>query len=376
MKKTILTAFLLMTSLVCFSQETSCFMSFVESKHFIPVIVFICCVILCPLLIWLKNKPAKRYIEEHPGSVKSRFLEALLSTPIIVALIIVVSYFTLKGLPFVEKYEPAVTTAYYAVFALNLVWFVVVLVHTLLDSAYARSKTYNDGKHAIDINVIRTIKKISSFFIWFVGIIWVLNILGVDIAALVTTLGIGGVAIALAAQETVKNVIGGLTILTDQTLRIGDRIVALNIDGFVEDIGLRTTKVRLLDNRIVSIPNSKLVDAEITNVTSEPTRKVVCRVGVTYDTTPEKMKEALNILKDIANSKKDLKNECVAAFEDFGDSSLNIMFAYFIKSPRSADYFKIVSEVNLEILTRFNAAGLDFAFPTRTVIVQDNSQNS
>lgn len=340
-----------------------------NSEYLIPVSIFIACLLLCPVLLWISKKPVARYIEKHPDTTWSRILQNVFSTALIFAFVLVASYFTIKDLPIVAKYESGVRQGYGVLFALNIIWFLTGFFDSLLDGAYLRSKVFNNGKNAIDINVIKTLKKILHFFLWFIGIIWALNILGVDIAALVTTLGIGGVAIALAAQETVKNIIGGLTILTDRTVRIGDRIIVNGIDGFVEDIGLRTTKIRQLDNRLVSIPNSKMVDTHITNITVEPTRKVVCMLGLTYDTSPEKMKEALAILKSLPMGNSKISKDVIAIFDSFGDFSLNIQFIYYIKAPRENNVFEVTSKINMAILEKFNAAGLNFAFPTQTIVM-------
>lgn len=339
-----------------------------ESEHIISICIFIGSVLLCPLLIWLGRHPIAKIAEKHEG-VFFTILKNLFRTPFIIAFVLVVSWFTIQKLPFVEPYKESVARGYMVVFVLNIVWFLASLADSLLDRMYTRSAEKNNGKSTIDINVIKTAKKAVSTLLWLFGIIWSLKILNIDIAALLTTLGIGGVTLAFAAQDTVKSIIGGITILVDKVLRIGDRIKIGDIEGFVEDIGLRTTKIKLLDNRIVSVPNSKMVDTPITNVTSEPTRKVVCYLGLTYDTTPAKMKEALEILKNLPNENHKITKNVTATFDNFGAFSLNILFIYYIKSPRENDTFEETSVVNMTVLEKFNAAGLNFAFPTQTIVM-------
>ena len=340
----------------------------IDPEQIVPICIFIGSVLLCPLLIWLGKHPIKKLTDEHNG-IFFAFLKLIFSTPVIIAFVLVVSWFTIQKLPFIQPYQKSVTRGYMVVFVINAIWFLVDLIDSILDRAYKRSKEKYGNESSLDINLVKTIKKIVSFVLWFLALIWSLELLGVDIAALVTTLGIGGVAVALAAQETVKNLIGGLTILSDKTLRIGDRILANGIDGFVEDIGLRTTKIRALDNRIISIPNSNLVTTAITNVTTEPTRKVVCKLGLTYDTPPAKMKEALAILKALPKENDHITDNITATFDSFGDFSLNILFVYYIKAPRENNTFEETSKVNMAVLEKFNAAGLNFAFPTQTVIL-------
>lgn len=340
----------------------------IDPEQIVPICIFIGSVLLCPLLIWLGKNPIKKLTDKHDG-IFFTFLKNLFHTPFVIAFVLIVSYFTIQKLPFIEPYRRNVTRGYMVVFVINAIWFLVGLIDSILDRAYKRSKEKYGSESSLDINLVKTIKKIVSFVLWFFALIWSLELLGVDIAALVTTLGIGGVAVALAAQETVKNLIGGLTILSDKTLRIGDRIQANGIDGFVEDIGLRTTKIKALDNRIISIPNSNLVNSAITNITSEPTRKVVCKLGLTYDTPPAKMKEALAILKALPQENDHITKDVLATFDSFGDFSLNILFVYYIRAPRESNTFEETSKVNMAVLEKFNAAGLNFAFPTQTIVM-------
>jgi MscS family membrane protein len=175
--------------------------------------------------------------------------------------------------------------------------------------------------------------------------------------------------VALAAQDTVKNIIGGITLFTDRPFRIGDRICFDSIDGNVEDIGVRSTKIRTLDGRIITIPNSKIVDASIENISGEPRRRVVLQLKLTSDTTPEKMKEAIAILKSIPQTVKEIGSKDISAsFSDFGDSTLIITYVYFVRKS-ATDITEAISKVNFEILNRFKQADINFEFPTRKVVI-------
>ena len=146
-------------------------------------------------------------------------------------------------------------------------------------------------------------------------------------------------------------------------IRIGDT------EGTVVDIGLRSTRLRTYDRRLVVLPNSQLIDAVITNISSEPGRRVVINLGLTYDTSPEKMQEAMSILRAMPERIAEVEpTDVTASFLEFADSALVIRFIYFIR--KGADIFETQSQVNADILTRFNAAGLSFAFPTQTIYVE------
>lgn len=325
------------------------------------------CVVVCPLMAYLGKGPIKRYIEKNPG-YKANVLQILFKTPIIVAVALLLIWLALNSLNLSDHLRLVIRNSYQIFILINISWLIDTLASFLIDKGFKISQEKLDGK-SIDVNMVKTIDKIVSVIIWAITFVVALSILGIDIKALVATLGIGGVAIALAGQDTAKNLIGGITILADRTFRIGDRIIFSGYEGIVEDIGLRSTKIRTLAGRIVTIPNGKLTDACVENVTLEHTRKVVMTLGLTYDTTPEKMQEAIKILKALPDDTKEITKDIVASFTNFNAYSLDILFVYYVKHPRHADVFAVNNKVNMKILTRFNKAGLNFAFPTQTVVL-------
>jgi len=343
----------------------------IPSNYWVSGLYLLICVVVCISLSLIGKGPVKKYAEKHPDSTRTTLLQLLCKTPFVCAIALIFLWLALYNLHLDIEYKTVISNAYHVLILLNVTWFIDDLASILIDKGFRISKDKVDSKH-IDVNMVKTIDKIVSVIIWSIALIIALSILGIDIKALVATLGIGGVALALAGQDTAKNLIGGITILGDRTFRIGDRIIAGGYDGFVEDIGLRSTKLRTLSGRLVTIPNGKLTDASIENITLESHRKVVLNLGLTYDTTPEKMSEAIAILKKIPTQVKYLKKDTVAAFTDFNDSSLGITFAYYIvkNRPESLDIFNINNEVNMIILKKFNEAGLNFAFPTQTIYVE------
>ena len=218
----------------------------------------------------------------------------------------------------------------------------------------------------LDDQLLPIVRKGGKTILWSLGIIMALNNAGYDVAALIAGLGIGGLALAMAAQDTVKNVFAGFTIFTDRPFVLGDRVVVSGFDGPVEEIGLRTTRIRTLAGRQVTIPNSSISNSAVENITSEPSRKVVMTLGLTYDTSPDGMRRAMEILGEIeAQHGEDTVNDPVIAFSGYGDFAMNVLFIYYIR--KGADIMGTQTSVNLAILDRFNAEGLAFAFPTQTI---------
>lgn len=254
----------------------------------------------------------------------------------------------------------------------NIVQFLVVLavawmVTRILDAIYREylvpiaEKSEND----LDDQLLPILQKGTKLAVWSIGIIVALNNAGYDVGALIAGLGIGGLALAMAAKDTVSNIFGGFTIFSDRPFKLNDRVKVAGFDGTVIDIGVRSTRLKTLEGRVVTIPNSTFSDSAVENVSLEPSRKVVSNLGLTYDTTPEQMQQAMTILKELAAANEGAEESVSIGFNAFGDSAMNIIFIYYIK--KSADILGTQTEMNMKILEEFTKSGLDFAFPTQTL---------
>ena len=223
-----------------------------------------------------------------------------------------------------------------------------------------------------DNYILPVLSKAVKGIIWTFGVIIGLDNIGFDITAMIAGLGIGGLALALAAQDSVKNIFAGIMIFVDKPFKVKERIQIQGYDGTVEEVGLRSTRIRTLDGRIVTIPNSTFTDNSVVNVTSQPSLKIVLNLGLTYETDEDGMQKGVDILtKIVADHSTILESDCSAGFKDFGDFSLGILFIYYIKP--DAHWLDSQNTICKEVLKRFNAAGLDFAFPTQTLLNKDIS---
>jgi MscS family membrane protein len=249
----------------------------------------------------------------------------------------------------------------------NVTWLIVRLLDALIEE-YIVPLT-EKSKSDLDDQLLPLFRKGMKVIIWSLGIIIGLNNAGYDVGAVIAGLGIGGLAFALAAQDTVKNFFGGIMIFADKPFQVGDRILVGGIDGTVKEIGIRSTRVQTLAGRIVTIPNSKFSDDAVENIDREPTRKIILNLGLTYDMSADQLEQAMNILKEIAKENgSNIEEDISVGFNAFGDFSLGIIFVYYIK--KGADILQTQTDINLEILKRFGAAGLEMAFPTQTVLHQ------
>lgn len=193
--------------------------------------------------------------------------------------------------------------------------------------------------------------------------------------SVIAGLGVGGLAIGLAAQDMIKNFFGSLMIFSDQPFELGDRVVISGTDGIVETVGFRSTRIRTLDGHLVTMPNGDVANNSIRNVSARPNIKRSFSVTVTYDTPPDKVQRAIDILNEILHEHEGMDPETPARvfFNDMTDIALSIQVIYWYHPPEYWDYCAFSQWVNFEILHRFNAEGIEFAFPTQTLFLAGDS---
>lgn len=192
---------------------------------------------------------------------------------------------------------------------------------------------------------------------------------GKEVTSILAGLGIGGLAFALAAQDTIKNFFGSMVLLADKPFEIGDRINIDGHDGPVEEVGLRSTRIRTLDGHLVTIPNGEMANKTIWNIAKRPYIRRLFNIGITYGTPPEKVREAKAILEELMKEHEGMDPEFPPRvyFNNFESSSLNLLCIYWYHPPAYWDFMDFTEQLNLQILERFNTAGIDFAFPTQTI---------
>ncbi len=223
----------------------------------------------------------------------------------------------------------------------------------------------------LDDMIVPLVRKTLRTLIVILGAVQVAQQLsGQPITSILAGLGVGGLAVALAAQDTIKNFFGSLVIFADHPFQLADRIVVDGEDGVVEEVGMRSTRIRTLDGHIVTIPNGELANKTIRNISKRPYIKRVANITVTYDTPPEKVERAMEIIReelDRANEKMHPDFPPRVFFNDFNAASLNILVIYWYAPPEYWAFLEFDQAFNLAVLRRFNDEGIEFAFPTQTL---------
>lgn len=243
------------------------------------------------------------------------------------------------------------------------IWASGVVLH-LLESYKARTLEDDPGV----ATAVGAMGFVGRLLVWSVVLVLALDNLGVDITALVTTLGIGGIAVALALQNVLSDLLASLSIVFDKPFVVGDFIIVGDLMGTVEHVGLKTTRIRSLGGEQLVFANRDLLDSRIRNFKRMQERRIVFSVGVQYDTGYEKAKRIPRMIREIVEA-QDRTRFDRAHFKGFGDSSLDFETVYFMLVPDFGTYMDTQQAINLELYRRFAEEGIEFAFPTRTVHV-------
>ena len=329
---------------------------------FIALSIIVLSVMLGKVIYWFFSKVVRLVTDKSENKLDDIIVD-MVEEPAVFMVVVIGIWLAFQSLILSETITRIIDSAYQVIIALLVGW----LLSRLFDALYKQymlplaKRTEND----LDDQLLPVLSKGVKMIIWAMAIIIGLNNAGYDVAALIAGLGIGGLALAMAAKDTVSNVFGGFTIFTDQPFKINDRIKIAGFDGTVVEIGVRSTRLKNLEGRIVTIPNAKFADAPVENVSLEPSRKVKLDLGLTYAMSAEQMQAGMDLLQTINAENEHTEENPVISFNGFGDFAMNIMFIYYIK--KGEDIAATQSEINMEILKRFNKAGLEFAFPTQTI---------
>ncbi len=251
--------------------------------------------------------------------------------------------------------------------SLLLTWLMIRLVNVGTE-VFHRWARRTDS--VLDDQLVPLVAKAAKVTVGLLATLLVLQNLGYSISGLIAGLGVGGLAVALAAQKTLSDVFGSIMLLVDRPFTVGDWIQSPdgNVEGVVEEIGFRSTKIRTFEKTLVYVPNSRLADFIIDNIEQRPIRRVWITVGVTYDTTRDRMQEVVGQIRSmLANHGGVDQAFYLVRFTDFGSSSLDIMVYYFANTTVWDDYLAVREDVNLKIMGILEGLGLEIAFPTRTV---------
>jgi MscS family membrane protein len=286
--------------------------------------------------------------------------------PIRFLLLAIAVYATNEILTLPEGASSALTTVVSVLGALVVVLFLYRLLDVL---EYQLTRFVMRDDNEFDMNFVQMVRIVARTFVIIFGVIYLLKAAtGKPMTTLLAGLGIGGLAVALAAQDTLKNLFGSFMLMIDKPFGVGDWVLVEGTHGRVEEIGFRCTRIRNFWGHLLSIPNEKMAAITIENVERRPYIRRWMNVTITYDTPPDKVERAVEIIQEILKDRKELHPEYPpkVVFNDFNDASLNILVVYWFGHNEYWKSIEFNEIVNFEVLRAFNEEGIEFAFPTTT----------
>jgi MscS family membrane protein len=308
---------------------------------------------------WLKKLASKT-----ETTLDDKLFPAL-ETPVATFVMVTGIFASLKVLKLSADSDRYISYGSTVAFSLVIFWGLLRTFNAVLDHAHEIAREKQMGVAAFMPWIKKTL--IAVFVVF--GVLLTAQSLGFNVQTFLTGLGIGGLAFALAAQDTIANLFGSIVVAIDQPFKIGETVKIGASQGVVEDIGLRSTKIRLVDKSLVAIPNKSVASEAIVNLSRFTGRRSEQVFGLTYDTTPAQLEAVVAEIRAIISAESEVDPASVMVyFRDFNASSLDVWTAYVTRSPDNNLHLATRQRINLAIMRAIAARGLSFAFPTQTVI--------
>ena len=259
--------------------------------------------------------------------------------------------------------------------AYNIFWTIFELTHALRGVIYHFTARFNpELSHEMGNFILAIIRGI----IFAIGLGSILQVWGINVAGLVAGLGIGGLAFALAAKDTAANLFGSIALLLDKSIRIGEWIKIDGVEGVVEDIGMRTTKIRTFQKSLITLPNQVIANSPIENFSRRGIRRIKMTIGLTYSATSDEIEKVILEIKTMLRNNRGIaqKEIMLVNFTTFDDSSLGILIYTFSNTANWERYLAIKEDVNIKIMKIVEKNGVEFAFPSQSLYIESLPKSS
>jgi len=327
--------------------------------------LFFLAVVLSAVLAKTVYYLLKNYARANAAKSKTKVDDILLNVvekPLVFFLLIIGASIGTRVLTVPIGFVGTVNSIYSVLLTIGAAWIAVNLVEAIMSFYIAPLVEKTDSR--LDDQLIPVVSKTIKWLIILFSLLLIVSSFGYDITAVLAGLGIGGLALAFAAQETISDMFGGLNIFISKPFIVGDWVQIGEVVGQVERVSLRHTTIRNLDKRKVIFPNSMISKGIIVNISSAPSRKMVLNLGLTYETPAAKMKKAIQLVTDIVNNHPDCEKDPIVQFSEFKDFSLNLFVIYYADNDK---WFGARHEINMAIKEAFDKAKIDFAYPTQLI---------
>lgn len=287
---------------------------------------------------------------------------------VLVGLIIFKSFLTLP-----EQFDLFLTKLFRSLAAFTIFWSSYRAITVFSPSLKTAMKKYgSELSNDLSGFIIKALKVV----VFILGFMTIVQEWGYNLSAFVASLGIGGLAFALAAKDTAANLFGSLVIFTDRPFKVGDWIKTPSVEGTIEEIGVRSTQVRTFAQALVNVPNATLANSPITNWSRMGKRRIKMNLGLTYNTTATQMQTILEEVRVLLKNHPDIHQETIFIhFTDFNDSSLDIFCYFFTKTINWGEYMQVRENINLSIMKIVEEQNASFAFPSQSLYIEKEQKH-
>jgi len=309
------------------------------------------------------NKNKETFDEEIFDSIQQ---------PLSFLFVLVGANIALRFLDIPEEVKHFIIPLIKSVFAFIIFW-TIYNVLTPLTKIF-NNLTHKFGKELSE-DITNFLIKTLKFLIISIGFVAIMNVWGYNISGFLASLGLVGMALALAAKDTASNLFGSLVIFSDRPFKIGDWIMTPDVEGIVEEIGIRSTKIRTFAQAIVTVPNAVLANSAILNWSRMGKRRIKMSIGLTYSTTAFQMQTIVKEIRRMLEHHDDIHQETIFIyFTDFQDSSLGIFCYFFTQTTNWGEYMSVREDVNLKIMEIVEKNNASFAFPSRSIYIETQQE--
>lgn len=337
--------------------------------------------IISAVLVFVAFKIVAKFISGKARFITQKILKVKnenIENAIVAAITKPINYFiTVTGIaaavtiiPFSAKIGTTVDAFTIKAYRIAVIVIIGMIAVNIIENVQYFSKKFSNSENK---TLLQFFIKIAKVIVIFLTVAILLKEVGFDVTGLITSLGLGGVVLALAAQDTASNLFSGIVILFDKPFAVGDWISVAGMEGIVEEMSFRSCRIRTFDNALISVPNSKLGGDSVTNWTKMNVRKTRITIGLVYGTKKETLQKVCDEIKAKLMQYDSIKKDNIMVwFDNFNASSLDIVIQYHTYLTGAADFFALKEEIQYMIMDVVESNSTDFAFNTQTIIVENN----
>ncbi len=336
-------------------------------KQILMFILFIFIGIIVSKIASYFSKNVFKKIAEKTKTKFDDILVSIMEKPLPFMLIITIIFFEIgfRYLTVSSSFQNIITKIVFLLYVFCIAWFLAKFILGIIDEYI--TKIAKKTKTKYDDQLVPLLKTLTNIVIVAFAGVLVLSNFGYDVGALLAGLGIGGIAVALAAKDALENLISGVVLFGEKNFNIGDFVEINGEVGTVKAVGLRSAQIQKTNGTLMIMPNSKIAGSTISNISYRSSKRIDTTLGLTYSTSTAKLNKAKAIVKEILKNNKNILPDFYIRFDEFNSYSLDVKVTYYINELNWGKYIQIKDKINTEIKTRFEKEKIEFAFPTQTI---------